>query len=102
MEMTTTKSLTDSLMASLENVMKEDLVEFVNGSVEAAPPNVKFFKEKMPLRDLLTMVPEKQTGIVPTRKCLKNKHVPIAVYTNSNYRMKVYENGFALVESFNH
>ena len=100
MEMTTTKSFTDALVECLENVMKEDLVEFVNGSVEAAPSDAKLFKEQMPLRDLLTMVPEKQTGTAPTRKCLKNKHVPIAVYTTPDYRMKVYENGFALVESF--
>ena len=55
---------------------------------------------RMPLRDLLAMVPEKQAKVYPNRKTLRDKHVPIAVYTSKDYIMQVFENGFALVESF--
>ena len=55
---------------------------------------------KMPLRDLLAMVPEKPAKVYPNRKTLRDKHIPIAVYTSKDYIMQVFENGFALVESF--
>ena len=63
---------------------------------------VQPFNDKLPLRELLRMLPEKQEGSTPNRKCLRENHTPIAVYVsqNQNYVMKVYENGFVLVEAF--
>ena len=56
--------------------------------------------DKLTLRELLAMVPEKQSAVAMTRKQLKDKHYPIAVYTTRNYRLTVFENGYVLAESF--
>ncbi len=59
-------------------------------------PSTKMLNEKAKLRDLLTLIGSTKGIRKPTPKTLRLHHKPIAVYSTRNYRMVVYDCGFAV------
>lgn len=58
------------------------------------------FNDKLSLKELLTLVSSTKGVAIPTRKALKATFEPIAVYVTRNYQVSIYQNGFALGESW--
>ena len=56
----------------------------------------KMLNEKVKLRDLLALINSTKGIRKPTPKTLRLHHKPIAVYSTRNYRMVVYDCGFAV------
>lgn len=59
-------------------------------------PGTKMLNEKAKLRDLLTLIGSTKGIRKPTPKTLRLYHTPVAVYSTRNYRMVVYDCGFAV------
>ena len=59
-------------------------------------PGTKLLNEKAKLRDLLALIGSTKDISKPTAKKLRLHHKPIAVYSTRNYRMVVYDCGFAV------
>ncbi len=59
-------------------------------------PGTKLLNEKAKLRDLLALVGSTKGIRKPTPKALRLHHKPVAVYSTRNYRMVVYDCGFAV------
>ena len=59
-------------------------------------PGTKMLNEKAKLRELLTLIGSTKGIRKPTPKTLRLHHKPIAVYSTRNYRMVVYDCGFAV------
>ena len=59
-------------------------------------PGTKLLNEKAKLRDLLALIGSTKGISKPTPKKLRLHHKPIAVYSTRNYRMVVYDCGFAV------
>ena len=59
-------------------------------------PGTKLLNEKAKLRDLLALIGSTKGISKPTAKKLRLHHKPIAVYSTRNYRMVVYDCGFAV------
>ena len=59
-------------------------------------PGTKMLNEKAKLRDLLALIGSTKGISKPTPKTLRLYHKPIAVYSTRNYRMVVYDCGFAV------
>lgn len=72
------------------------LVAMDNDSNMMNLPGTKLLNEKAKLRDLLALIGSTKGISKPTPKKLRLHHKPIAVYSTRNYRMVVYDCGFAV------